>query len=191
MVCHAISIGIIEVNQQELKRVGGLLAYLDDVGGDKFLWKPSASETMDYPDAPAHVGSAATEAYECASLKHNRSAVLLARSVIEATAKEQRITSGRLYEKIEALATQGLIRANIKNAAHSVRELGNDMAHGDFVTPIGDEETRLVIELMGEILNDVYQSDARIRKAQAAVRIRKQQGSPSQPESGGEQGSGG
>jgi len=59
--------------------------------------------------------------------------------------------------------------------AHGVRELGNEMAHGDFVTPISDEDTELVIKLMGEILNEVYQSPAEIQRVQAAAQARKQQ----------------
>lgn len=192
MVCHAISIGIISPTREQMRWGGSVLDYLEAADGDEFGWKPSAGESRAYLDVPPQVGSAATEAYECASLKHNRSAVLLARSVVEATAKDKGITKGTLHDKIEALATQGLIRANIKDAAHSVREFGNDMAHGDFVTPIDDEETNLVIELMGEILNDVYQSPAKIQRAQTAAQARKQpQASATQPGTTGQQASGG
>lgn len=167
--CHAISIGMINVRQSTLIRVGGLHNYLDTLTGDQFTWKPSVGETLDYPDVPPHIAESATEAYECASLRHNRAAVMLARAVIEATAKAQNITSGNLYSKIESLAAQNYIRAHIKDAAHSVRVLGNEMAHGDFVNPISDEDTRLVIDLMGEILNEVFQSPAKIQRAQQAA----------------------
>lgn len=161
------------------------LNFLDSLTGNQFDWRPRSTETKDYPDVPPHVADAATEAYECASLKHNRAAVLLVRSVIEATAKDKGITSGKLYDKIEALEKAGLIRAHIKDAAHGVRELGNEMAHGDFVTPISDEDTELVIKLMGEILNEVYQSPAEIQRVQAAAQARKQQaGAGSQGGSG-------
>ncbi len=36
------------------------------------------------------------------------------------------------------------------------------MAHGDFVAPVSAEESRLVIKLMGEILDKVYLSPARL-----------------------------
>ncbi|AMU64882.1 hypothetical protein B9M81_05695 [Mycobacteroides abscessus] len=144
--------------------------------GDELRWRPSITETTDYPHVPNHIGEAATEAYECHSNEHYRGAIMLARAVIEATAKDKGITKGRLYDKIEALATAGLIRAVIKDAAHGVRELGNEMAHGDFVNPISAEESKLVIQLMGEILNDVYQSPAVISQAQQAAQSRKQTG---------------
>lgn len=68
----------------------------------------------------------------------------------------------------------GLIRTSIKDAAHGVRELGNDMAHGDLVEPISAEESQLVIHLMGEILNDMYLSPAAIAQAQQAAQARRQ-----------------
>lgn len=101
---------------------------------------------------------------------------MLARAVIEATAKDKGISTGNLYNKIEALATGGLIRTVIKDAAHGVRELGNEMAHGDFVNPISAEESELVVHLMGEILNDVYQSPAAIAQAKQAAQARQQGG---------------
>ena len=125
---------------------------------------------------PQHIGEAATEAYECHSCEHYRAAIMLARAVIEATAKDKGISTGNLYNKIEALATGGLIRTVIKDAAHGVRELGNEMAHGDFVNPISAEESELVVHLMGEILNDVYQSPAAIAQAKQAAQARQQGG---------------
>ncbi|WP_210086996.1 DUF4145 domain-containing protein [Mycobacterium sp. OAE908] len=151
-------------------------AFFESARGDELRWRPSAIESRDYRDVPDHVAEAATEAYECHSCEHYRGAIMLARAVIEATAKDKGITTGTLYSKIEALAAGGLIRATIKDAAHGVRELGNEMAHGDFVDPISAEESKLVIHLMGEILNDVYQSPAAIAQAQQAAQARQQGG---------------
>ncbi|AKK30725.1 hypothetical protein AB431_20755 [Mycobacterium sp. EPa45] len=139
-------------------------------------WRPSHTETHRYPNVPEHIAEAATEAYECHSCEHYRGAIMLARAVIEATAKDNSITTGTLFNKIEKMATSGLIRTVIKDAAHGVRELGNEMAHGDFVDPITPEESELVIHLMGEILNDVYQSPAVISQAQQAAQARQAQG---------------
>ena len=153
-----------------------LYEFIKTVRGDELRWRPSVTETHDYPHVPDHIAEAATEAYECNSSEHYRGAIMLARAVIEATAKDQGITSGNLFNKIEAMATGGLIRTVIKDAAHGVRELGNEMAHGDFVDPITAEESELVIRLMGEILNDVYQSPAVIAQAQQAAQQRQQGG---------------
>lgn len=141
--------------------------------GDDLAWRPTATETRDYPEVPTHIADAAKEAYECNSNEHYRAAIMVARAVIEATAKDNGISEGQLYLKIEKLAEAGLIRALIKDAAHGVRELGNEMAHGDFVEPMTGAEASLVINLMGEILNDVYQSPARVADAQKAAEARK------------------
>ncbi|MFC0539870.1 DUF4145 domain-containing protein [Kutzneria chonburiensis] len=70
--------------------------------------------------------------------------------------------------KIEKLHEQGRIRAHVKDGAHEVRELGNEMAHGDFVTPISFEEANLTLILMSEVLDDVFQSPARVQRARDA-----------------------
>ncbi len=69
---------------------------------------------------------------------------------------------------------QELVRRHIKDAAHEIRLLGNTMAHGDFVEAVSEEESEEILELMGEVLNEVFQSPAKIarraekRKASAA-----------------------
>ena len=97
----------------------------------------------------------------------------MARSVIEATAKNKGIATGRLVDKIEELEKRSLIRPHIKDAAHEVRHLGNDMAHGDFIDPVTEEETAETLELMSEILNEVYQSPAKIGRRAAARAAKK------------------
>ena len=97
----------------------------------------------------------------------------MGRAVIEATAKDKGIASGKLYVKIEAMAAQGLIRDHIKEAAHVIRDFGNDMAHGDFSEQVDAEDAELILELMGEILSEVYQSPARVARIQAERQAKK------------------
>ncbi|GAB20082.1 hypothetical protein GOEFS_105_00930 [Gordonia effusa NBRC 100432] len=140
------------------------------------VWRPSPGMTRSYEDVPTHIADAATEAYECHAQSHYRASILLARSVIEASAKEVGITKGRLIDKIEKLYDDQWIREHVKDGADSIRDFGNDMAHGDFVQPVTEEESALVIALMEEILVEVFQSRAKVAKAQAAVAARKQHG---------------
>ncbi|GAB3586334.1 DUF4145 domain-containing protein [Calidifontibacter terrae] len=130
-------------------------------------WYPEAATGMDFPDVPEHIASAADEAVKCRSFHAFRAAVLMARSVVEATCKEKGITSGRLVTKIDSLAKDGHIRAHIKDAAHEIRHLGNDMAHGDFTESVTPEEADEILEFMGEILHDVFQSPAKIARRRA------------------------
>jgi hypothetical protein len=172
-VCKGISIGCAAIPYDYNYNVQ---TFFDEQRGDDLFWRPDAGETKNYPEVPDHIGKAATEAYECDSRQHYRAAILLARSVIEATAKDKEITSGNLHSKIDQLAKAGHIRPLIQNAAHSVRMFGNDMAHGDFVQPISGEESRQVIHIMGEILNEVFQQPAMVQQVTAAAQARRENG---------------
>ena len=87
--------------------------------------------------------------------------ILMARTVVEATAKEKGITTGRLIEKIDAMATASVIRESTKEAAHEIRHLGNDMAHGDIADIPESDDVRDVLVLMDEVLAEVFQGPAR------------------------------
>ena len=137
------------------------------------MWFPTYGERTEYPDVPRRIGEASSEAHLCHSVGAYRAAVLLARAVIEATAKDKGITKGLLVTKIDEMNKQELIRKVVKDGAHEVRHLGNDMAHGDFVNPVEVEESEEVLELMAEVLHDVYQQEARVVRRRAAREARK------------------
>jgi hypothetical protein len=134
-------------------------------------WLPQGTESKAFPDVPDHIASAASEAHECFSIGAHRAAVLLARSVIEAAAKDKGITTGVLASKIDQMFDKHLVREHVRDEAHEVRHLGNDMAHGDFVEPIDKDDAEAVLILMGEIVEEVFQSPAitaRLRKRREA-----------------------
>lgn len=139
-------------------------------------WQPQITPEPpehEFPDVPPAIGDAAAEAYACREIADAcRAAVLLARAVIEATAKDKGILNGSLLAKIDAMSD--MIRPHVRDGAHHVRLFGNDMAHGDFVGGVSPEDADLVLTLMSEVLDDVYQSPARVKRAQEA-RARKQQ----------------
>jgi len=134
---------------------------------------PPEPPEHEFPDVPRTIADAAAEAYACREVADAcRAAVLLARSVVEATAKDKGIANGTLLAKIDAMSD--MIRPHVRDGAHQVRLFGNDMAHGDFVGDISPEDADLVLTLMSEVLDDVYQSPARVKRAQEA-RARRQQ----------------
>jgi hypothetical protein len=122
-----------------------------------------------FPDVPAAIADAASEAYRCRqACNANRAAIILARSVIEATAKDKDITTGPLISKIDELYNQRLIRPDVRDGAHEIRHFGNDMAHGDYIRDASPEEADLVLALMDAVLTDVYQFPAQVARAKAA-----------------------
>jgi hypothetical protein len=137
-------------------------------------WTPKFIEGATFADTPDHIAQAASEAVLCRSSGYLRAAVLMARSVIEATAKDKGITSGSLQDKIDKMHKDALIREHIKEGAHELRYFGNEMAHGDFGNPVIKEDADLVLTLMQEILQEVFASPARVTRAKAARQARSQ-----------------
>jgi hypothetical protein len=163
--------GAARCNNPDCKRVVGAFVDVSD-NGAVIDWWPKQIGGKEFPDVPRHIAEAADEAYRCYSIVAYRAAALLARSVIEASAKDKGITRGQLVTKIDAMHKAELIRKVVKEGAHEVRLFGNNMAHGDFVEPVEPEEAEEVLDLMAEVLHDVYQQDARVNRRRAAREAR-------------------
>jgi hypothetical protein len=168
--CGAMSVGemIMDGDLGGMNRVEYFLEQADDM-----RWIPLHATGRDFPDVPVHIGDAASEAFECHSIQGFRAACSLARAVIEATAKEKGVRMNGIAAKIDAMAESGFIRPHIQQAAHEVRHLGNEMAHGDFIDAVTSEESALALELMAEVLEEVFQSPARVARARAAREARR------------------
>ncbi len=134
---------------------------------------PGHRDSQQFPDVPVHIGQAATEATLCFSAGAYRAVGALARSVIEATAKDKGAEGKDLHKRIEALADEEHIRKHTKEQAHEVRHFGNGMAHGDFTEPVTKDDAEEIITLMSEILDEVYQSPARLERVKAARNAKK------------------
>lgn len=138
-------------------------------------WEPKVGVGREYPDVPDHIAPAASEAHACQSIDAHRAAVMLARAVIEATAKAKGISNGKLYNKIEKMHEVGLLSELVRDQAHEIRHLGNDMAHGDFVEPVSTEEADEILELMAEVLHAVFEVPAHLLRRKEA-RLAKKSG---------------
>ncbi|MCO7238774.1 DUF4145 domain-containing protein [Aeromicrobium sp. CnD17-E] len=142
---------------------------LDAYSHTKVLdWWPRRIVSQTFEDVPDHIASAASEAYVCLGAGAYRAAGAMARAVVEATAKDKKIVKGQIYDKVESMYEMRLIREHIRDAAHEVRHFGNDMAHGDFVNDVTEAEAEATLELMAEVLNEVYQSPRRVEKRREA-----------------------
>lgn len=159
--CGALSIAI--VTGLAAKMNGNGAAEADRIlrdSGHSITWYPVSVLTKEFSDVPQHVARCATEAYTALGVGANIAAILMARTTIEATAKSQEITKGRLIAKIDEMAKQSLIRPALKTAAHAIRSIGNDMAHGDVEEPPTQQEAEDVLLLMSMILTEVFEAAA-------------------------------
>jgi hypothetical protein len=123
-------------------------------------WFPISVAAPGFPNVPDHVARCATEAYQTASIGASMAPILMARTTIEATAKFKGITRGQLIKKIDQMAADDLIRPALKRAAHAVRILGNDMAHGDVEEQPSVEDVEDTLQLMTMILSEVFEAEA-------------------------------
>lgn len=170
--CKKLSVGTTIVAGNALVPESGLSSPWWE--GKKIHWTPEQVGGRDFPDVPDHIASAADEAYRCRSIGTLRSTILMARAVIEATCKDRGATKGLLAAKIDELAAKELIRSYTKDAAHELRHLGNNMAHGDFVEDVEDDDADAVLAVMTEILGEVYQGPARAAQMKAKREAAKQ-----------------
>lgn len=150
----------------------------DDDPEDIKVW-PAFVANKSYPDVPAAMASAASEAHQALGAEAPRAALAVARAVIEAIAKDKGITQGILQAKINQLAAGGHISEAMKEAAHAIRLVGNDAAHGDLVGDlISIDEAREVVDLMDDILEDVYQRPAKVARVRAGREARRNRQEP-------------
>ncbi|MEV6583362.1 DUF4145 domain-containing protein [Streptomyces sp. NPDC051582] len=142
-------------------------------------WLPPAKSNRTFPDVPAAIESLAVEAHDCLAIKADRAAVALARAVVDASAKDKGVAKGSLMAKIGELHRLGLLRDHIKEAADEVRFGGNEAAHGD-LDPVDHEAAEEILTLMDEVLNELFQSPARVARARQR-RLERSQATPTAP----------
>jgi hypothetical protein len=142
----------------------------------QLVWEPRAITIRRYIHVPEHITAAAAEAHADHSIECYRSAVVMCRSVIEATAKYQGITENiSLMRKIDKMEVDDFI----KEQAHEIRHLGNEMAHGDFVEPVDETESSEILQLMDEVLERIFEAPGRLAVRKLA---RQNRGQPQPPE---------
>ena len=141
--------------------------YFENTNDSSFTWYPSKGQAPEFPDVPPHIASAAAEAHAARSINALMASILMARTVVEASAKSKEILTGQLWAKIDELESRSFIRESTREAAHEIRHFGNDMAHGDLETPPTGEDADEVLALMDEVLNEVFQGPARTAKLRA------------------------
>jgi len=136
---------------------------VDAVVGD-IEWWPKVGTAPSVDDVPDSIARAAREAYSSASVGNHMAAILMARTIVEATAKTHQIINGNLSSKIHAMKDGGLIRPAIAEQAHEVRFAGNDMAHGDIDVAPDSTDSEEILALMAEVLSEVFQGPARLKR---------------------------
>lgn len=155
--CGAISIASMPARPSEKRLRSDEVAQLMHQDSHAMKWLPIQIASRKFEDVPTNISQAATEAYACYSIGSYRAATLLARAVVEATAKDKGHTDGPLVKKIDALEESRAINPTLAQAAHEIRLMGNDAAHGDFLEEITEEDCDDLLDFMASLLEEVYQ----------------------------------
>lgn len=140
---------------------------------DAIQWFPLAPVGKEYPDVPDPLASVASEAYSCLSINAYKAAILMARTAIQTTAKQNEIHKDTLYDDIDEMANQNIITDQLKEEAHQIRLLGNDMAHGDLDEPVSREDATEILGFLDSVLNYVYQQPAAVERRKNLRKERK------------------
>ena len=129
-------------------------------------WLPLSAAGKEFPEVPQAIANTADEAHRCNSIQAFRGAIALARAALEATAKDQGYATGNLQKKIADMTAKGLLRRNVGEAADELRLAGNHVLHADDasteVEPASEEDAANALWLLDEVLQEVYQSSARL-----------------------------
>lgn len=124
-------------------------------------WEPKHLAEVDTRYLPEEIADAYQEAHNALTINAYRSVLILSRAIIEAAAKANNIEGKNLYTLIENLHKDGLIRSSLKEVAHAIRILGNDIAHGDLQAAPTREDAEDTLQLTRWVLDDIYVMDAK------------------------------
>jgi len=161
--CSVLSIGY----AYERERYGSARRGETVLDEEHLLWLPKAGAVVEFEHVPEHIASPASEAHSCHSIGAYRGASILARAVVEATAKNKGAGGDNLFRRIQALGDQGVIRKVMTTMAHDIRQLGNTMAHGDFEDSPTEEDSAEILSFMDALLAEVYQHDGMVTARRA------------------------
>ncbi|MGD0459429.1 MAG: DUF4145 domain-containing protein [Terriglobia bacterium] len=145
----------------------GGLAQIHDNGrqleGTLGEFLPVGIEYIKIPnDVPLGIQNEFREGELCAAYSAYRSASAMMRSVLEKALKDSGYTSGKLYNKIEQAAQDGIITdARRQRAQDEIRTLGNDILHDEW-KEVKIEDFELAHHYAQRILEDLYDDRPRI-----------------------------
>lgn len=114
---------------------------------------------IDTSDIPHEVVECLEEAMTCHADGCHRAAAMMVRRAIEVACDLNEAEGSNLYERVEALGAKAVLPKDLLDGMHNLRLLGNDAAHvtAKDYDNIGDEEIRVALEVVSEILEALYQ----------------------------------
>ena len=167
LVCRHCHQGVLVVEEQwtgehrsRERQGGGAITWRG------FYWWPLVGATL-HEAVPATVRSAFHEAATALSANCSRASAVMARSALEAIARDQGETKGNsLAAKLQSLAARGLLLPTLAEWAKEVRLIANDAAH-DPLSEVSIEDARQLVTFIGQLADYIYVMPFQIKQRRA------------------------
>lgn len=176
--CYMIAYGSLTppqiANHGRPREVFSGLSLAERIGA--FAWHPANAFAPEFEGLPPNIETAASEVHVSLGNGQIIAAAITARATLEAIIKDKGINGNMsLAQKIGELQEAGSITKLLTDQAHSIRLVGNDMAHGDFESLPAKEEVEHIVEFMDAMIDTLYVQPAKLKVAQDKRNARKQQ----------------
>lgn len=115
-------------------------------------------------DIPTDIASVFVEAVMSLTANCPRASAVMARRTLEAIAVDKGETSGSLYNRLNSLATNGVLDATLAEWAKEVRLIGNVGAHFDPMRQVKKEDAQQLIDFIQQLMNYLYVYPAQLAR---------------------------
>lgn len=135
-------------------------------------WWPTPGATDLDPDVPEPVGSAFSEGIRALSANCPRAAAVMFRGMLATVVRDKGSDAAKaapnLHQQLKAMEQDGTLHPSLVEWATEIRLVGNAGAHFDELAPVDRAEAADLARLCRQLINVVYETPARIRRARQA-----------------------
>jgi hypothetical protein len=135
-------------------------------------WWPTPGATDLDPDVPEPVGSAFSEGMRALSANCPRAAAVMFRGMLATVVRDKGSDAAKaapnLHQQLKAMEQDGTLHPSLVEWATEIRLVGNAGAHFDELAPVDRAEAADLARLCRQLINVVYETPARIRRARQA-----------------------
>jgi hypothetical protein len=164
LVCRHCKQGVVVVEEEWVgdapKKKGGRSGLVSYRG---IHWWPLPNSTPS-KDVPHQVGSAFAEAVDALAAHCPRASAVMARATLEAVTADKGQTSGKLFERLAALAAQGILQPTLAGWAKEVRLIGNLGVHVDPTQAVSEGDAGQLVSFIRELLRYLYELPAELER---------------------------
>ena len=122
-------------------------------------WWPAAGVSIS-PDVPTEIAEVFQEATRSQYAECPRAAAVMARRTLEAITAEKSQTKGTLADRLDSLASNGILLPALADWSKEVRLVGNVGAHFDPISSVSMKDAEDLISFVRELVRYLYELPA-------------------------------